>query len=444
MNTYLAFPSCFGDDAYGEDLPIAVLIRVDAGLLQRIEGAADAIERGENSTTVLNLPATELRWIKMVGYRADNSLAAIPGFFDPDVDSVICVEDMLNMDIDGTSADFADHCDVFEGDVKLPGLGITKHEGLTFVAPTGSIDTGRGTFEYGAPYEKWHTLHPQLRAKVGLLPPESPHGDALTLKAMQMAELLGRAGIVHPIDDEQGRRQILEWARSMNERADAQQLIRQTSMHARSAYWVAREDRQVGEAPVDAAGNLFRLELAAVQDMCRVAPYVPVSAGQRALMDKVLHELTQRAWTQLQTSRTVESPLTVEADGRFIKLKSHGLPVATLQGEQSIDLWLSVLHGNMGGEIRGDDEHEVCVEVNGKEYITSGEVRVTVRNEFMVREDGDGVEQAHRVQHVFTQEGLVTNVFDGEGNEVGTTSEMYGEFVDRFLVDQNPLHEAQR
>ena len=444
MKTFILFPSHYDDSAYGNDLPVAVLIRVDAAVLSRMEAAVIDIERGNSSTSVLTLRDGDVRWIKKMGYRSDNSLAGIPGFFDPETDSVVALGDSLNMDIDDVGAEFAEECVVFGRAVLDQGVEITRFRDHLVMAPSGRIECGRVTYDFGTLYEDWNSLAPKLRSKLGVMACAPANEEAVTLNAMRMVEALARAGYVHPESDDQGRRQVLEWARSFENAGDGSRLVRHAAMKARLSDWVAVEDRDGIKAEFRPAEDLFRLELAAVQSIQALAPYVPVSLGQAAMIDKVTRELTRRAGTQLLTSKAIEAPFALEQDGRFVKLKAHGLTLASLDGEPSIDQWLEVLHANMEGRFRIDDRHEVRVTVDGEEFVTSGEVRVSVRNDFMIRDDEDGSERQHSVQHVFTNEGVITNVFDGEGDEVATDAEMYGDLVGRYLGDDEESHEVER
>lgn len=72
----------------------------------------------------------------------------------------------------------------------------------------------------------------------------------------------------------------------------------------------------------------------------------------------------------------------------------------------------------------------LIVLIDGKQFRTEGEVRVIVPG--VASEDEDGEEATCELHFNFTDEGVITDVLDGEGRVASTSSEMYEETLERL------------
>lgn len=130
---YLLAELSWGDEAYGEDLPVAALYRVTKPTLKNLDKVMALINEGvlSNDGAYVSIPAEDTVWLSRVGFASDNSLASVPGFFDAQKDRVIYLCDAADMELDGERADFAPACDVYESD-----RGMGEFAGLRMQSPT--------------------------------------------------------------------------------------------------------------------------------------------------------------------------------------------------------------------------------------------------------------------------------------------------------------------
>lgn len=157
----------WGDDAYGENLPVAGLIRVTKITLQKVDHVAMLIQDGVISKRGAGIvvPAADVAWLTKVCFTEDNTLAAVPEFFDPEKDRVLYMCDVANMDLDGIRADFGDVCQKFvfsdQSESELSGLHMEECEGKS-VRVTG-VANG---FSMGGYFEPWPILRERIAAEL--------------------------------------------------------------------------------------------------------------------------------------------------------------------------------------------------------------------------------------------------------------------------------------
>lgn len=77
-----------------------------------------------------------------------------------------------------------------------------------------------------------------------------------------------------------------------------------------------------------------------------------------------------------------------------------------------------------------DLDEKLVVLVNGNQFRTDGAVRVIVPGVAVADEDGE--ELTCQLHFNFTGEGVITDVIDGEGQTMSTSSEMYDELAERL------------
>lgn len=133
------FELTYDDDAFGEDLPVAAAYRLDAGILSQLKDYAARIESGEILSVKLNVSTDSVRWIGKLAFDTLGAVAAIPGWFDPEHDDVVYVNDVQNLDMDGDRVDFDDACSVYEGaPIQEQGFSLQMHEGSVRIGAFGA------------------------------------------------------------------------------------------------------------------------------------------------------------------------------------------------------------------------------------------------------------------------------------------------------------------
>lgn len=111
-SVYLLAELCLGDDAYGENLPVAGLFRFTEETLQKADKVVRLIKEGVLSGKGAHVPVsrTDVAWLSCVGFTKENTLASVPGFFDSATDHVIFMCDAADMEIDEERAAFSEEC----------------------------------------------------------------------------------------------------------------------------------------------------------------------------------------------------------------------------------------------------------------------------------------------------------------------------------------------
>jgi hypothetical protein len=139
---FLALQVYSTDDHFGEDRPVAVLVRMDQALHDTVASALRQIQQGALVSVSLALKDDDVRWIKTIGFTSENGLAQVHGAGRSDPawmpqEAVVSVpgSDLMERDLDGETADYRDDCVVYDSQ-KEPLLGLSKLE-LTRFDPRG-------------------------------------------------------------------------------------------------------------------------------------------------------------------------------------------------------------------------------------------------------------------------------------------------------------------
>lgn len=155
----------WGDDAYGENLPVAGLVRVTENTLQKVGQVANLIQDGviSNQGAFVQLPAADVAWLSKVCFTGENSLAAVPGFFVPEADRLLYMGDAADMEIDGTRADFGDECQRFEfSDPREQEFSSLRLQVTDFLEMGVSVAGMANGFAMGGYFESWPLLREQI------------------------------------------------------------------------------------------------------------------------------------------------------------------------------------------------------------------------------------------------------------------------------------------
>lgn len=270
------------------------------------------------------------------------------------------------------------------------------------------------------------------------------HHHAEVLIAMRMASILAQAGLVSPATDIAiGELDVIDWAAqfvtehgvALDVSAGQPMLKEYVLKKAMFQGWMLREVRDTRHEPP--ADFYFKQQVAAVQEIQKIPAHVPRSCAHQALVDQVVRELQRRALHSLRMGGVhKKGEMSFETDGRFEKLKVHGIPVATCGvGERDTGQWIAALESNLGIQVKPEKAHQVLVEIDGRDVSCgSANVRVQIFNDRLVDED----DQPRSMLYNFTSEGVITECQDTEGNLLASTSAMYDEVVDDLVNDEEP------
>lgn len=194
--------------------------------------------------------------------------------------------------------------------------------------------------------------------------------------AIRMARILAEADLVHPVADHVGEMDVMDWAAKFVaqhgtylapielDRAQYSAAIKastyQSAMHQG---WVVREERETrGQSPADIE---FKQAVAMALHIQEIPGHVPRSASHRALFNAVAKDLQERALHSLRMGGPhKKGEMSFETDGRFEKLKFHGISIASCSaGERGKDQWIAALESNLGLQVDPDaDEAAYTVE----------------------------------------------------------------------------------
>lgn len=173
---FAAFGSSYDDNAFGEDVPIGSVLRLDAAAFERLQRGARQVLSGDLGDVEVLLDGDAFRWIKKIGFTAENSVAPIPGFMAAE-DILVAQEAFLEAEMD-VLADYQDECDIYPHQMNAVGLKFMLH-GELLVCPVGWVQLGEQRFNYGGLYEPWAKIEAWARALFG----ESAADTAVTEKS---------------------------------------------------------------------------------------------------------------------------------------------------------------------------------------------------------------------------------------------------------------------
>lgn len=121
-----------GDEHYGVDRPVALVVRVGQMLHARMKRAIELMQAEDYPRIAITLGPEDVRWLATVGYTRENGLAPIPGprpgeQWMPADSAIEEVDDVMNLDVDGKTADFRENCALYES-ASEPLRGETRIE----------------------------------------------------------------------------------------------------------------------------------------------------------------------------------------------------------------------------------------------------------------------------------------------------------------------------
>lgn len=248
---FAIFQVSLDDGDYGEDLPVAVAIRMDAALRSKISDAVDLITAKACIASSFPLEPDSVRWLKNVCFDEDGKPGAITGWYDPDKD------DCVNLYDDDPDEDH-DTCAV-HSEMSSPVIEVKRVPSGFLLYVDGKNAEG-ATYSTYAPEWSWDSFVEQFGPPA---PPAETETEAGHLRAsiafasgLHMARILAQAGLMNPVSYFSGDGEIMEWAQEFTKMPGAcvEQLPQFALDKAAAANWVATERVESIQRPSMRAG----------------------------------------------------------------------------------------------------------------------------------------------------------------------------------------------
>lgn len=229
---FAIFQVSLDEGDYGEDLPVAVAIRMDAALRSKIAAAVTA--NACNSQSFL-LEPDSVRWLKNVCFDEDGKPAAIAGWYDSAKD------DCVNF-YDADPDEDHDTCAVYS-EMSSPVIEVKRVPSGFLLYVDGKNAEG-ATYSTYAPEWSWDSFVEQFGPPA---PPAETETEVDHLRAsiafaagLHMARILAQAGLMNPVSYFSGDGEIMEWAQEFTKMPGAcvEQLPQFTLDKAAAANWV--------------------------------------------------------------------------------------------------------------------------------------------------------------------------------------------------------------
>lgn len=139
---FLAFEVTRADD-HPANFPVAGLVRLSDDVLRRLNKAVSEVEKGPYKSLELSVKDEDVKWLSMLAFRKDGSVAPVEGWFDPDRDTLLAAEDFYNMDYEDGRVEFDEACTVYSGEpIRMSALEVESHQGKFY------LYAGGETFSY--------------------------------------------------------------------------------------------------------------------------------------------------------------------------------------------------------------------------------------------------------------------------------------------------------
>jgi hypothetical protein len=149
-NVFLAFETSPDEENYGEEIPVASVVRLTPERFAEMNAAVAGFRTGVRSHD-FTVPAEDIRWLKRVAFTPQGGLADIPDFFTSASDALIASDGVLNMELDGDMADFADECTIYTAPMQSVRLNMNEFEAVPHLGVLARI----GENHVGSMYTPW-------------------------------------------------------------------------------------------------------------------------------------------------------------------------------------------------------------------------------------------------------------------------------------------------
>jgi hypothetical protein len=135
---FILFQLLKSEDQQGVNLPNAALVRMSEGLTERLMSTALDVEADFFRRADLNVSADDISWLSVVAFDREGKLAAVEGWYDPQVDKLIYAGDSQNME----DVEYEDRCEVFNGEgVPVSFLTLEKYGDRMLLAAGGETNS---------------------------------------------------------------------------------------------------------------------------------------------------------------------------------------------------------------------------------------------------------------------------------------------------------------
>lgn len=152
-HAFILFEVTRSENNHFEDLPVAVMVRLSESLKDRVVGTQLDVESDFFRRAELNVKPEDVRWLSMLAFRKDNTVAPIDDWFDPERDQIIFAGDSNNMEFDDGRVEYDQYCTVYTAQgMPVSTLTLEKHSGVILLGAQGETTQH---FALGSICAKW-------------------------------------------------------------------------------------------------------------------------------------------------------------------------------------------------------------------------------------------------------------------------------------------------
>lgn len=163
-NTFILFEIIKSEDQHGENLPVAVIVRLSESLKDRLISSGLDVEADFYRRMDLNIKPEDVRWLSLVAFDSEGQLAPVEAkvdgrtvdWYDPTRDQIIYAGDSANMSMEVGLADFGLACSVYNGEsVPVSVLTLEKYQGQMLLGAGGETNSH---WNLRTTCEKWESV----------------------------------------------------------------------------------------------------------------------------------------------------------------------------------------------------------------------------------------------------------------------------------------------
>lgn len=174
-----------------QKLPVAALVRIDAALGARLAGGLRSVMDDGYRSLDIALGPDDVRWLSVVAFRSDNTLAPVPDWFDPDSDALVYASESNNMELEDGVVEYSDCCVVYSAEsIPSAGVELEKYAGRVLVSVSGETTSHWNVHSLS---ESWANLSPQLPGLGQRKEGADVHAGGPRVVAVVLGELACRA-----------------------------------------------------------------------------------------------------------------------------------------------------------------------------------------------------------------------------------------------------------
>lgn len=187
------------DEHYGVNLPVAVLYRLDDKHMETLQKTADLVKDGVLTSALIKADPSDVRWLSKVAFSTDDVLSAVPRFFDPQKDEVVCFDDIEEFTANEQNVVAGDACVVYaHTELRTSDLLLSGDSGRVYVSANGTTTVKRDVYNLESLQTDWETF----KSDVGYQREDPVAAEAVSFDRYDKATLL--ASLVHYAETNQG------------------------------------------------------------------------------------------------------------------------------------------------------------------------------------------------------------------------------------------------